>query len=385
MRPSKTQPRLQSASLALNPKPPQPRHSSRLAAAAAIAALGGHSGRKRPPTLMYDAKDRDKGKDVQAAERYIAAYKPGTRPNDTKLIPTLLAFVRHLPDEGREIFVQDINEAKNNDALWGVFQGLLAGVLCPLISRSTKKTLVSPSPSPSPSLIRKTVPPPACLVTKWVNVNGWKELGRPMDIEPVEVEVAQILPLASWDIDMDLDILCRYFPSVHRLGFGSGLESDRTRDGMEMKTKMGMEKEEQEEATGQEARNEILLERYIRLAFEDFQFAFVATISPDIEDEYTIITYPTCPPVVRVALAQLPDGKRVNFKHAGVSLSPILLDCHHRLSNILHSSGTDKYIRHKMARWDNLKRAVGTGHLSDDGSTDIGRFLAVAFWDRVGG
>lgn len=66
----------------------------------------------------------------QATDR-INKYIQADRPNDDKVIPTLLAFLKWLPDGGKTSFARDILNSNNDDELHAVFWNLVTGLLYP--------------------------------------------------------------------------------------------------------------------------------------------------------------------------------------------------------------------------------------------------------------
>lgn len=62
--------------------------------------------------------------------------------------------------------------------------------------------------------------------------------------------------------------------------------------------------------------------------------------------------------------------------------SPVLLDCHYRLAEILNASGMGNVIDEHWRRWEELKATV-QHTLRSDGDSDLGNLLRTALWHRV--
>lgn len=58
---------------------------------------------------------------------------------------------------------------------------------------------------------------------------------------------------------------------------------------------------------------------------------------------------------------------------------PALLDCHHRIAEVLHASGMSEEIDRRMQEWDDM-RDYQDGCLKADGTTDVGRVLTAGLW-----
>lgn len=63
--------------------------------------------------------------------------------------------------------------------------------------------------------------------------------------------------------------------------------------------------------------------------------------------------------------------------------SAVLLDCHWRVSEILNASGMGEEFDRHLREWEDIKMSTGDGCLKEDGSTDVTRYLEVAFWNLV--
>jgi hypothetical protein len=70
----------------------------------------------------------------QARER-ITSYQSQDRLNEEKLKPSLEAFLKWLPEGGRDSIARDIIDAKTDEDLYAVFNNLVTGLAVPSKSR----------------------------------------------------------------------------------------------------------------------------------------------------------------------------------------------------------------------------------------------------------
>jgi hypothetical protein len=68
---------------------------------------------------------------LAAAKERIEKYKPADRTDDQLLRPSLEAFLKWLPQGGRDNVARDIFGAASDEALHQVFQNLLLGLATP--------------------------------------------------------------------------------------------------------------------------------------------------------------------------------------------------------------------------------------------------------------
>ncbi|KAK2752782.1 hypothetical protein FQN55_005914 [Onygenales sp. PD_40] len=151
----------------------------------------------------------------QATDR-INKYVQADRKNDDKVVPTLLALLEWLPDEGKTSFARDILESDNDDDLHTVFWNLVCGLLSPMKITSGNAS-VSSSPREKREnnavVVGSSLPVPQshdykfretclqrddyrCVVTRRIDTQRWEDLGRPTDVPFGDLEAAHIIPSA---------------------------------------------------------------------------------------------------------------------------------------------------------------------------------------------
>ncbi|RHZ60000.1 HNH endonuclease signature motif containing protein [Aspergillus thermomutatus] len=129
--------------------------------------------------------------------------------------------------------------------------------------------------------------------------------------------------------------------------------------------------------------NGITLLSSIHEEFGKFTIAFRPT---DRQNVYELQMFRRCPPYLR---GSLPPDKIVEFKQAPGAEhlklpSSDLLECHWRLAEILNASGMAEIIDGYRREWEDIKTGAGSS-LREDGKTDVGKMLSVAFWQHVAG
>ncbi|KAK2799929.1 hypothetical protein FQN50_008322 [Emmonsiellopsis sp. PD_5] len=333
----------------------------------------------------FSKKARNKLEDTSMAPKQ---YVQANRKNDDKVIPTLLALLEWLPDEGKTSFARDIlDTSDNDDDLHAVFWNLVCGLLSPM--KTTRgKTSVSSSPREmkenDEEVVGSSLPVPQsrdhkfretclrrddyrCVVTRRMDTQRWEDLGCPSDVPFGDLEAAHIIPsvYASWNdhltsppmnVSKAWELLYRYFPTIKRVGVSVENINDPS--------------------------NGIMLRGHIHSEFGKFRCAFVATETPHV---YTLKTFPSFPsdffhflPTDRIVTMQ----QAVGAEDVDLPL-PVILDCHHRIAEILNASGMGEVIEKLMREWEDVKTYGGHGSLDPLGRSDVSRILETALWQRI--
>ena len=68
---------------------------------------------------------------AEEARKRISTYKTKDRPNEKKLQPSFNAFLKWLPEGGRESMARDIINATTDEDLYSVFNNLVTGLAVP--------------------------------------------------------------------------------------------------------------------------------------------------------------------------------------------------------------------------------------------------------------
>ena len=68
---------------------------------------------------------------AEEARERISTYKTKDRPNEKKLQPSFNAFLKWLPEGGRESMARDIINATTDEDLYSVFNNLVTGLAVP--------------------------------------------------------------------------------------------------------------------------------------------------------------------------------------------------------------------------------------------------------------
>lgn len=102
---------------------------------------------------------------------------------------------------------------------------------------------------------------------------------------------------------------------------------------------------------------------------------------------YTFKTFRHFPPNLRHSL---PTDGIVTMQQAigseDVNLpSPVFLDCHHRIAEVLNASGMGEVIEKLIREWEDIKIYESHGSLDPLGGSDVSRILETALWQRVCG
>ncbi|PSS08588.1 hypothetical protein M430DRAFT_37402 [Amorphotheca resinae ATCC 22711] len=326
------------------------------------------------------------------ARRRVNRYETKSRGSlESKLTACLLACIDHLPDGGRESLARNIRKADTDDDLHAVFSSLCTGLLCPMKANSARGT-ITPSPHSqgeenAEMMLARLLDPNRrssefrdtllrrddyrCVVSNQMDQKRYDEIGSPDDINNAEVEGAHIIPFnygkwkdtpaAAQEVSKAWEVLWRYFPAVRRCG----LNIDNIND----------------------PSNGMTLSESIHRQFGRFSLAFIAT---EIPNTYRIKTYHHFPKFYRQHF--LPPNDVVTFQAAASDTgdisncipppNPIYLECHYRIAEILNASGMGKAIDQKLQDLEDLK-SMSHGHMAQDGSTDLSRYLNLAFWQTV--
>ncbi|KAK2787933.1 hypothetical protein FQN53_004374 [Emmonsiellopsis sp. PD_33] len=340
----------------------------------------------------------------QATDR-INKYAQADRKNDDKVIPTLLALLEWLPDEGKTSFARDILESDSDDDLHTVFWNLVCGLLSPMKATSGNAS-VSSSPrekreNNAEVVVASSLPVSQgrdhefretclqrddyrCVVTRRIDTQRWEDLGRPTDVPFGDLEAAHIIPsaYASWNdhptslmnVTKAWELLYRYFPAIKRVGVSVENINDPS--------------------------NGIMLRSHIRREFGKFRCAFVATvcITSNLDKSTLLMNYGQETPHVYIfktfrlfpsdLLPFVPTDGIVTMQQGigaeDVDLpSPVILDCHHRIAEILNASGMGQVIENLTREWEDVKTYEGHGSLDTSGRSDVSRVLEIALWQRV--
>ncbi|KAL1967979.1 hypothetical protein VTN77DRAFT_2396 [Rasamsonia byssochlamydoides] len=313
--------------------------------------------------------------DARAAEDRVARYR--LKNNDDRTKQVLSSFLQFLQAEGRQVLADFIANTVDDRVLFSLYKHLLTSILVPMKARSATPT-VTPSPfddnddavkqiaasmDESPSRKSQAQLEKLCLhrdnfrcmVTGIVDVDS-KGMRASLAGISGPTQLSHILPLSigRWDnnkqdhaVSQVWATLTKCFP---RIELGPSDINHPT--------------------------NLMTLYDTVHSAFGKFTLAFEPTSSSpfDESNEYKVLTfgrkYPT---VLDIHLPQ-PNahGDRiVKFeKYADVDLpSPVLLQIHAALANILHASGTAEYIDKVMEEREEIQC------LASNGSTNIQRLL----------
>ncbi|OJJ43568.1 hypothetical protein ASPZODRAFT_28230 [Penicilliopsis zonata CBS 506.65] len=320
----------------------------------------------------------------QRAKARITSYKPARRANDDKLQDCLRCFIDILPADGQESIARDIADCQTDEDLWRVYHNLLTGLLLPIkaASRTPSVTLyphtrrqrnadIVASTFPDESELRVERFRKACLerdsqrcvISGVMDIEHWEKIGFPRDIESGHVEGAHIIPFSfgSWegktlpdDAGPKWEVLVRCFPAVRRLGMRPETINDPC-NGLTMFSPLHME-------------------------FGSFQMAFKETDTPH---RYLLKTYRRFSTSLFKHIPQSPFVELTSTTGDTARPSPVLLNCHFYLAEILNVSGMSEYIEEKIQDWESLKLAPGAGQLRADGSTDVSRYLQAGLWSLV--
>ncbi|KAJ9292394.1 hypothetical protein DTO021C3_287 [Paecilomyces variotii] len=331
------------------------------------------------PELARLAKER--------INRYASASSKKARKGDEKLKPCMIALLDWLPEEGRESAAHDMLKSITDDMLYDMFQNIRTCLLFPMKaagSSSVSRTpiakreedveIVASIPEEEPQkqqdkfradILRRDNH--RCVITNGLDRDKWLEMGEPDDIDCEDLDAAHIIPfpLASWkatpgsthDVSQIWETLFRYFPGIRHI-------------------KMGIENINHRS-------NGITLRDDVHKSFGNFAFSFVPTETPHI---YDLKTYRRAisghvkreiAKVGRVTLQQANGAEDVPLPSA------VLLDCHWRVAEILNASGMGEEFDRHWREWEDIKMSTGDDCLKEDGSTDVTRYLEVAFWNLV--
>ncbi|KKZ66660.1 hypothetical protein EMCG_00223 [[Emmonsia] crescens] len=321
----------------------------------------------------------------QATDR-INKYIQADRRHDDKVIPTLLAFLKWLPDGGKTSFARDILNSNNDDELHAVFWNLVTGLLYPMKTTSGNTSVFSPPHEKRKSnaeVVAASLPAPQrrdlgfrkaclrrdsykCVVTRQMDTKHWVKQGRPSGVPFGDLEAAHIIPFAyaSWNdrpsmnVSKAWELLYRCFPTIRRAGVSIEDINDPS--------------------------NGIMLRSSIHCEFGKFRCAFVATETPHIYTFKTFSLFPSdqhafLPTDGIVTMQQAIDSEDVNLP------SPMFLDCHHRIAEVLNASGMGEVIENLIREWEDIKIYESHGSLDPLGRSDVSRILETALWQRVCG
>ncbi|OJD15621.1 hypothetical protein AJ78_04141 [Emergomyces pasteurianus Ep9510] len=279
--------------------------------------------RKRPTSLRTSPS---KFRRLESAQREDIP-RPLSRASGISALSTEPEW---LPDEGKLSFAQDILACDNDNDLHAVFWNLVTGLLYQMKTTS-RKTSVSSSPQSlsvyqsRDSKFRETClqrDKYKCMVTKEMDINHWGQIDYPSDVLFGDVEAAHIIPFTS--------TVC----------INSNSQS-------------------------------ALLMNYVQKTLH----------------VYTLKTFHRFPPVYRSLV--LTDGI-VTMQHALDSEnvnppSPIFLDCHRRIAEVLNVSRMEEVIEKLTREWEVIKLYEGHGSLDSLGRSDVSRILETALWQSVCG
>ncbi|PGH04984.1 hypothetical protein AJ79_06941 [Helicocarpus griseus UAMH5409] len=65
--------------------------------------------------------------------------------------------------------------------------------------------------------------------------------------------------------------------------------------------------------------------------------------------------------------------------------SSVFLDCHHRIAEVLNTSGMGEVIEKLTSEWEDLKTYEGHGSLDHLGRSDVSQILNIALWHEARG
>ncbi|BCS05564.1 uncharacterized protein AKAW2_81365S [Aspergillus luchuensis] len=119
----------------------------------------------------------------------------------------------------------------------------------------------------------------------------------------------------------------------------------------------------------------------LHIPFSSFTLAFKSTDTPNVYQCMTFGGFATSnaqylPENGVIVLKQAPGTEDLPLP------SPVLLDCHYRLAEILNASGMGNVIDEHWRRWGELKATV-QHTLQPNGDSDLGNLLRTALWHRV--
>ncbi|OJD13864.1 hypothetical protein AJ78_05735, partial [Emergomyces pasteurianus Ep9510] len=312
----------------------------------------------------------------------VNKYIPANRKHDDKVVSTLLAFLEWLPDEGKLSFSRDVLACDNDDKLHAVFWNLVTGLLYQMKTTSGKTSVYSsphekrkenaellaaflPVSHHRDSKFRMACPQRddyRCVVTKCMDRDHWKKVGRPLNVKYGDLEAAHIIPFtyASWnEIARNAwEVLYRCFPAIRRVGMSIENINDSS--------------------------NGITLRSFIHSEFGKFRCAFVATETPNV---YTFKTFEGFSTDLQILL---PEDRIVTIQQAvnseDVTLpSSTFFDCHHRIAEVLNATGMGQVIEQVIRDWEDLKISESLCTLDSLGRSDVSQILETALWQRVRG
>ncbi|EER42430.1 conserved hypothetical protein [Histoplasma capsulatum H143] len=336
-------------------------------------------------STIQDSPESRKRKVSKVKDR-IGRYVPGqwahTKSTDNSLIPCLNACLDWLPAEGVDSLVHDVESCGDDEALYYVFKNLASGLLQPMKALSTGAS-VAESPiikrQRNADLVAANLPEPQsrtdefrdiclrrdgsrCVVTQRMDINLWKNINRPSEVDHGDVEAAHIIPFAyaSWhNISGEKnaanvwETLFRCFPSIRRIGMNARNINDPS--------------------------NGITLLDIIHKQFGKFRCAFEPTETPHVYNFKTYLDYPYkkvfFPQDQKVTMRKAEGGEDVKLP------SPELLECHWRIAEILNASGMSEIIDRIIKDWEYIKEGdEGHGSLREDGKSNVSEILSAAFW-----
>ncbi|KAK2809803.1 hypothetical protein FQN50_003443 [Emmonsiellopsis sp. PD_5] len=298
-------------------------------------------------------------------------------------VALLQALLDWLPEEGRDSIARDINQAETDEALNGVFADLCSDLIYPMKATSGRSCVAESSSeerrendeslaaalpyleSRDPSFYKTCLrrEGDCCIITKHMDTERWVDAGEPDDVAHADLSAAHIIPFTygSWadvpsrqkDASKAWGVLFKCFPSVRR----AGMSVERIND----------------------PSNGMMMVEDLHRQFDRFRFSFVATETPNV---YKIKLYKK---FSRYGVSNLPEDRLVTSTNASdgedIALpSATLLDCHHRVAEVLNASGMAEEIEKKINDWENLKHA---SVLREDGTSDVAGYLNLGLWMSV--
>ncbi|KAH8805301.1 hypothetical protein F5884DRAFT_902333 [Xylogone sp. PMI_703] len=149
------------------------------------------------------------------ARKRINQYVPASRGGfETKVTSCLLAFIKYLPEGRRELCAREVLKSNDDDELYEHFANLCTGLLYPMKANSARGT-ITPSPyeqrwengeqilatlfdpNSHDSEFRQTLLRRdnfRCVISDHMDINRWKELGKPSGVKHTDVHGAHLIP-----------------------------------------------------------------------------------------------------------------------------------------------------------------------------------------------
>ncbi|OJJ45074.1 hypothetical protein ASPZODRAFT_160560 [Penicilliopsis zonata CBS 506.65] len=299
----------------------------------------------------------------------LQGYKPADGNDDTAEF--LKQVFRYLPSDGKSHLADDLLQCHSDDNIRQLAQNIESGLLVPIKAAGAKTATITPSPrigleesienlgsTIDSSMVRKQKElrercsrrdGDMCVISGVFD----SDKDAPPGKETADLEAAHIIPfcLASFKdpaeqryITSVWNTMYRYFPGIRsRIAF--------------------------EYQSIDEARNAMMLVSIIHRQFGKFNIALEATGVPS---QYRVKTFPRLPTTIRW---YLPKNGIVNLiTHDGREElpSPLLLQVHAAIANILHATGRAEAINKALQDYDDISV------LARSGATNIARLLAVS-------